>query len=392
MKKLLYGLLIVSAMQNVSLHGADLTSDEVLENLEPDKILEILEDLLYENRLHEIKNLYPLINNLPEDQRGSFCSTALNHYFDTHRLDELKDLYPLINNLPEDQRGSFCSTALNHYFDTHRLHELKNLYPLFDNLPKNQRGSFCSKALKHYFDTQRLHELNDLSLLINNLPENQRSSFCSTALKHYTNTSTLFKHDTIMQYCTTIPERTFLVRHEQFIQTISSLNVDEKYQKQLHMYFIRQKIEFNYLPTIHLNLSSEILKPLSCNDVVAIIEHIHESTDICGESMEKIRPLCQAYLMHCEDLPNSMPIKHFTDLFEPFRTRTPLLAKITDSVVTFKSIVPQSLMKISKFKGDPLTFKPDTPEKIQELYRQYKHTGIVGDTLVISRDEELSVE
>ncbi len=348
MKKLFYGLLIVSAIQNVSLKGANLTSDEKLA---------ILEDLLSNNRLHELNDLYTLIYNLPEDQKRTFCSKALNHYFDAHRLHGLNNLSALIYNLPEDQKRTFYSKALNHYFDAHRLHELNSLSALIYNLPEDQKGTFRSKALNHYIDT-----------------------------------STLFKHDTIIKDCTTIPKHTFLISPEKFIQKIDTLNIDEKYQKQLYMYYIRKKIENNNLPYASSDFPKQLLKSLSLENIVAIIEHIHESTDICGQSMEKVRPLCQAYLMHCEDLPNSMPIEYFTDLFSSFRTKTPLLAKITDSMVTFKSIIPQSLMKISKFKGDPLTFKPDAPEKIQELYRQYKHTGIVGDTLVISRDEQPSVE
>ncbi len=85
--------------------------------------------------------------------------------------------------------------------------------------------------------------------------------------------------------------------------------------------------------------------------------------------MKKVRPLCQAYLMHYgEKLPASMSIENFTDLFESslFKTKTSLLTENPDS--------------------------SDTPQKIQELYAQYKYTNIIGNTIIVSRDEQPSVE
>ncbi len=328
MKKLLYGLLIVSAMQNVSLHGAYLTSD---------RVKEILDYNIQNNSIHSFGEscILDLLKQLSREERAIYALKVLNHYQETNKIYEFNRLYELLICLPPAEREIYASNIFNYYLKTNSVHELKNPHSLLINLSKAEYAT-------HVFNI----------------------------LNRYNHKRTLFKYDSLIELIKNIRSSSLklLFDYPQNIFTQELTSIDQNYHRQLHMCYIRKTIEKSNLPVESSFFSEELLKPLLLEDIVAIIEHIHESTDICGESMKKVRPLCQAYLMLCEDLPNSMPIEHFTDLFESslFRTQTSSLTETPDS---------------SK-----------TPQKIQELYAQYRHTNIIGNTIIVSRDEQPSVE
>ncbi len=389
MKKILYGLLIVSAIQYVSLHGANLTFDEAKE---------IFDYNIQNNSIHSFGEsciLY-LLHQFPREERAIYALKILNYYQETNRVHEFNgnNLCSLLSYLSQAEQITCASNILGRYQEIDIMHKFNNLCSLLGYLTQAEREIYASNILDYYRKTNRIHKLNRPFALLHYLPEAKKITHISNILDHYNHKKTLFKYDPIVKLIKimepTLPELLSNCLSHTFAQKLAS--IEKNYHQQLHMFYIRKTIEESNLPVESSFFSEELLKPLLLEDIVAIIEHIHESTDICGQSMEKVRPLCQAYLMHCKNLPNSMLIEHFTDLFEPFRTRTPLLAKITDSMVTFKSIIPQSLIQISKFKGDTLTFRPDIPQKIQELYAQYKYTNIVENTIIVSRDEQPSIE
>ncbi len=143
-----------------------------------------------------------------------------------------------------------------------------------------------------------------------------------------------------------------------FIDNIIS-SVDKKYSKQLLMFYIQKIIKLFYVEASEFQyiFSQETF---TTEDIVSIIKHIYESTE-----------------------PSEEIIK-----FAPLMTRVPLLGKITDSMTTFKSLIPQRLLPASRFKGHSvgsLALKPDTPEKIRSLYEKYNHMKIIDNTQVVSR-------
>ncbi len=358
------------------------------------------------NKLHEIEDLYPLIDGLTYNEREPFCSKALNFYFNNNKLHEIENLYLLIDGLNNDKKKSFSSKVLDHYL-TNLDHHLTNnechervFFILLPKLAEEKKELLIDQALNHYLKNNKFHEIK---FLLNFVSYEQISSFYDKVLHHYTNASTLFKHDTIIKDYTTIPEHTFLISPEKFIQKIDTLNVDEKYQKQLYMYYIRKKIENPNRLVSSLDFTEDLLKPLSVENIVTVIEFTRESVDNIKELRKKIKPLCEAYLTKCKDLPTSMPIKHFTHLFHPFRTKiVPLfeqkvgfLAKIIDSMGTFKSLFPKTPTPLSTFKGNSskrhssiFFLEPNTPEEIQKLYTQYKYKDIVDGAFVVSKDKK----
>ena len=398
MKKLLYGLLIVSTMQNVSLHGANLTSDEVKEilnyNIQNNSIhsfgenyilnllrqlpeaeraiytLNILNHYQETNRIHEFNsnNLYFLLSYLPEGGRAIYALNILNHYQEINKFHELNDLCPLLYFIPEVERATYASNILDHYQKINKFHKLNNLHSPLNCLPQAEQITYASNILDHYQKTNSVHELrNQYLLLCCFIPQAERIKYTYTIINCYNHKKTLFKYNFLLRFVERaqfLPKLLFNYPPHLFTQELAS--IDQNYHRQLHMFYIRKIIEESNFPVESSFFSEELLKPLLLEDIIAIIEYIHESTNVCGKSMEKVRPLCQAYLMHCEDLPNSMPIEYFTDLFSPFRTQTSSLTEAPDS--------------------------SDTPQKIQELYAQYKYTNIIGNTIIVSRDEQPSVE
>ncbi len=344
-------------------------------------------------RLHKLNNLSILINNgfSTKKQKQLFCNTALNVYLDAKRLHEIKDLNTLINNgfSTEIEKKLFCNRALNVYLNAQRLHEIKDLNIFINNgfSTQEQKQLFCNRALNVYLNAKRLHEIKDLNTLISYIVSNkeQKQSFSNKVFVAYSDNQTLFKYDNLVKiFLPELPQWTFLLSTEKFMQKISTL--DEELRKQLHMYYIKKAMQEKRDPAETLKFSQELIEPLSFDNIITMIEYMHESTDTCGESMGKVRPLCEAYLLqHCDDL-GSMSMEYFTDLFMPFMTitTTPFFEKIIKKINTSKSII------IPKCTGEqPLKFKPNTPKKIQELYAQYNgELSYVGNELIIKRGDD----
>ncbi len=367
-------------------------------------------------RLHEVQDLFSLISYLDQKERKSLCFDVFNYYLNNKQLHEVKDLYALIQFLSFEQEGNLCLQALNDYFSSDELHKFKYLGHLIEHLPKQKRSVFSLKAFNYYHDTLRLHRVKNLDSLIRYIDEGQDSNVCSKIfngnqrlyeiqdlkkviyrffpLKNQQKADfclkiesgypdTLFKNNDLIELSTGFSEWIFLLSPAKFIQKIRLL--DAKTQEQLRMCYIRNFIQTRQKPVDSEIFTEELLKPLSLKNILSLVEHIHESTDIptleerdkgvvVVRSVEKIKPLCQAYLMHYGyTLPASLPMQDFTDLFDPFVTR---LDKTIDGAGKDVQI-PETEITVC--------FKDGTPEKIRDLYAQFNRIDFVGNILAISR-------
>ncbi len=77
MKKILYGLLILSAIQNILLHGADSRS------------LNEFKELL-KNEKYELKDIGKIINNLTKKEEKAFFLDVLNYCLKNNQLNKVK--------------------------------------------------------------------------------------------------------------------------------------------------------------------------------------------------------------------------------------------------------------------------------------------------------------
>ncbi len=334
---------------------------------------------LINQKLHEFQDkLHILISLLHPNERSPLCIEILNSCLEKENLHTIKRPSVLIEPLSSDNRQYFSKQALTHYLHNQKLQKLDDydVYFLINQLPPDQQTEFRLRALSSYLKNKNLHTIKNQPRLVENLSQEDRQFFLKKILHFHKDNQKLFKHNTLeiaIDFFSNVSKLVFFLTPEKFIQKINTF--DEKYKKQLHMLYIRKIIQESDTPVEFSIFSKELLNHLSMENIVAIIEHIHESTDICGESMEKIRPLCQAYLMNYDQkLPLALPMEHFTDLFLSF------IKKFTTET-TF------SIRNNDDPKTETITqFKDNTPEKIKLLYEQYNHTEIIDNTLMISRE------
>ncbi len=207
--------------------------------------------------------------------------------------------------------------ALEQELEDNTFHMFKNVYLFIDQLPKNLSFDFTNRALKFYFDNNALYKLDNLDYLLLGKSKLGESKMYSDP-------------------------KIFLEKISDFSPsaiTFSMNNDIQKFHKHLHMWYIRQNIKQSQKISADF-FTPELLAPLSPQDISAIIESLCSNHSPTIITMERWKPLCEAYLMHCE-LPDELTIEQFTDLFDPF------------------------------YQGKQ-TCVPGTSGRIQELYESYE--------------------